>query len=159
MARVCTVCTHPDRDEIDAELVQGTPYRDIARQYSVSKDAVARHKEHVRQTIARVCDVQDLELGAGLVEKLQRLELDARRIATEAEKSGDLKTALGGIRELTRIVELFAKLRGEIQEGGTINVLVAPEWAALRFRILNALLPFPDARFAVAEALERGGNE
>jgi hypothetical protein len=48
MPRPCTVCRHPDRAGIEVALTGGTPYRDIARQHHVSKDAVRRHRlDHV----------------------------------------------------------------------------------------------------------------
>jgi hypothetical protein len=36
MPRTCTTCTHPQRDEIDRLLLDGTPLRNIAKQYSLS---------------------------------------------------------------------------------------------------------------------------
>jgi hypothetical protein len=47
MPRNCTVCRHPQRDEIEVDLRAGLSYRDAARRYGVSKDAVSRHRGHV----------------------------------------------------------------------------------------------------------------
>ena len=44
MPRNCTVCRHAQRYEIEADLQAGLSYRDAARQYSISKDAVSRHR-------------------------------------------------------------------------------------------------------------------
>ena len=44
MPRNCTVCRHPQRQEIEADLQAGLPYRDVARRHSISKDAVSRHR-------------------------------------------------------------------------------------------------------------------
>jgi len=44
MPQSCTVCRHPERHDIEAELMAGTPYRDIARRRDVSKDALSRHR-------------------------------------------------------------------------------------------------------------------
>ena len=44
MPRNCTVCLHPQRQEIEADLQAGLSYRDVARRYSTSKDAVSRHR-------------------------------------------------------------------------------------------------------------------
>jgi transposase-like protein len=44
MPRICGICRHPERHEIEADLRAGTPYRDIARRHGVSKDSVARHR-------------------------------------------------------------------------------------------------------------------
>ena len=44
MPRTCTVCRHSKRDEIDAALIERRPFRDIARQFGPSKDALVRHR-------------------------------------------------------------------------------------------------------------------
>jgi hypothetical protein len=45
MGRQCTVCNHRDIEEINRLLLCSDSYRDIARQFNLSKDALARHKE------------------------------------------------------------------------------------------------------------------
>jgi hypothetical protein len=61
MPRTCTICRHARRHEIEADLQAGLPYRDVARRYGISKDAVSRHRRHVslhttpaRATVTRV---------------------------------------------------------------------------------------------------------
>jgi hypothetical protein len=44
MSRTCSICRHPRRYDIEADLIAGTGYRDIARQRNLSKDALARHR-------------------------------------------------------------------------------------------------------------------
>ena len=44
MPRNCTVCRHAHRREIEADLQAGLSYRDVTRRYSISKDAVSRHR-------------------------------------------------------------------------------------------------------------------
>jgi hypothetical protein len=44
MPRNCSVCRHPRRHEIEADLQAGLSYRDLARRYDVSKDAISRHR-------------------------------------------------------------------------------------------------------------------
>ena len=61
---------------------------------------------------------------------------------------------MAGIRELVRIVELMAKVSGELQEAQTVNVLVMPEWSAIRAAMMQALAPYPAARVSVARALQ-----
>lgn len=50
-------------------------------------------------------------------------------------------------------LELLGKLLGELDERPTVNVLVLPEWAAIRGAMVKALRPYPEARQAVAVAL------
>ena len=83
-----------------------------------------------------------------MLAKVVQLETDARRIMAKAEKAEDLRTAIVAIRELTRLVDLLGRLRGELLNAPTtINIQVlAPV-------ILGALEGFPEARLAVAEKL------
>ena len=87
------------------------------------------------------------------------LRSQAQVIKDSAEKKGNLRVALQGIRELVRIVELLAKLRGELDERPQINVLLTPEWVQVRTSVLYALSPYPDARQAVSRALLEAGDE
>lgn len=51
------------------------------------------------------------------------------------------------------LFELLAKVEGKLNEQPVVNVIVSPEWAALRAELMRALAPFPDARASVADAL------
>lgn len=54
MPRRCSVCTHPQRDEVDELLVADfAVYRTIAVQYGLSKSALIRHKrDHIPASLA-----------------------------------------------------------------------------------------------------------
>jgi hypothetical protein len=75
--------------------------------------------------LAKAKEVAEVTLGDDLLAKVRALEGDANRIAKAAEGANDLRTALAGVRELTRIVELLAKLRGELREAATVNITTA----------------------------------
>jgi hypothetical protein len=49
-------------------------------------------------------------------------------------------------------------MAGEISTRTVNNFIISPEWASLRSVMLRALLPYPDARKAVVEALEGDGT-
>src|SRR4051794_3551963 len=154
MPRVCTICTHPDRPAIDMMLVNGKPLRDIAGRFGTSKSALERHQvQHLPASLAEARRAEEAARADDLLGQLLGLQADARRIGKKAEDTGDLKTALAGVRELVRIVELTAKLVGELNERPEVNVLVAPQWLAVRTALLEALRPYPEARLAVASRL------
>ena len=44
LMRRCTVCVHPDRATIDAELLQGISYPTVAGRHGLSTTAVYRHR-------------------------------------------------------------------------------------------------------------------
>ena len=154
MPRVCTVCVHAEREAIDRALLAGEPYRGIAQRYAASPDAVFRHRsDHLPAALAQAREATEVARADSLLDQLAELRADARRIGGKAEGAGDLKTALAGVRELVRIVELTAKLVGELDERPTVNVLVEPEWLVVRSTLLEALRPYPEARQAVAARL------
>ena len=54
MPRPCSICTHPRRSAIDQALtLDRASLRDIARQWRVSKDAIARHRDHIPQALVK----------------------------------------------------------------------------------------------------------
>jgi hypothetical protein len=159
MPRHCTVCKHPDRETIDALLVGGEPYRDIAQQFGVSFYAVHRHKSHLNGALLRAKEAKEVAHADSLLEQVKSLQSKALSILAQAEKTGNLKTALLAIREARGCLELLGKLAGELQSAPVVNILVSPEWIQVRTLILEALEPFPDARLRVAGALRRLADE
>ena len=55
--------------------------------------------------------------------QLDELTHEADRMKQQAEAEGDFRTALAAISLMCRIVELAAKLRGELDETSRMNVL------------------------------------
>jgi len=153
MPRTCTVCLHAERAAIDAALLAQQPLRDIARQYRVSKDALARHREHLPAALVHAKAVEDVTHADDLLTQVRDLQARALTILDTAETAGDLKVALAAIREARGCIELFGRLAGELSDGATVNVVLSPEWARLRAVIIGALAPYPDARLAVAARL------
>ncbi len=91
-----------------------------------------------------------------LSDLLEQVEGRGRTIGFAETKHADprelvLKTAA----RLDSQLQLLGKLLGELKEGATVNVLIAPEWLQLRATLLVALAPHPEARQAVAAALAR----
>jgi hypothetical protein len=156
MPRSCTICAHAQREAIDAALVAGQPLRDMSALFRVSEDALARHKtRHLPAALALAQGAQEAAHGDDLLAQVRVLQGKALEILAKAEAAGQLNVALQGVREARGCLELLARLLGELQEAGpTVNVLVMPEWLTLRTRLLIALDPYPDARLAVAAAMQ-----
>lgn len=116
MANVCSLCNREDRGEINAELVSGTPLRNIAKRFGTSPATLLRHKEHIPNGLAVVARVAEEAEGETLATKVRRLEADARRLQAAAEKQGDLRCALAAIKVLTELVGLWKEARLAAQE-------------------------------------------
>jgi hypothetical protein len=154
MARPCSVCAHPERSAIDKALVGGTPYRAVARQFRVSDDALARHRvAHLPERLAQAQDAAEVAEATDLLREVRALRSKAYGLLLKAEQQGDIRTALAGVREARGCLELLAELEGELDRRPTLNLLIAPEWLAVRGVLLDALRPYPEACTAVAARL------
>jgi hypothetical protein len=47
MKQQCSICGHASRKAIDAAILAGTPYRQLAQAYAVSLATLSRHRDHV----------------------------------------------------------------------------------------------------------------
>ena len=156
MSARCTVCTHDELEEIDAALVTGSTLRDIARRYGVSKDAASRHKAHVSRALSQVVAARQQAGSKTALDRIEHLHDRAMRVLDTAEAEGKASLSLAAVRELRSLVELIAKITGELDERSTVqvlNVATAPEWVAIRAAVMAALIPHPDAAAAVVERL------
>ncbi len=156
MARTCSLCRHERRAEIDAALMAGLSNRTISKQFEITDSAVQRHRSHLPRALAPANRAAEVTRADSLLEKLAEIESAARRIAAQAEAAEDHRSAIAAIRELIRLAELLARLRGELKAGATVEVSVIQnaDWPLVRDAIVRALEPYPDARLAVARALE-----
>jgi hypothetical protein len=157
--RTCSVCTHQERGAIDQALIGGESTGKLAGRYrTIDERALRRHRSnHLPATLAKAKEAEEVAVADDLLEQVRDLQERALTILDKAEEAGELRTALGAIREARGNLELLAKLLGELDER-PVNVLISPEWLELRAVIVTALEPHPEARGAVLGALEGAGN-
>jgi len=153
--RPCTVCQHPNRDEIDKRLAIDSNFAGISRDFAgISEDALKRHKEkHLPGTLAKAENIKEVAKADALLEDVKSLRKKALGILESAEKAGDLKTALLGIREARSCMELLAKVEGQLKDAPQINFVLSAEWIELRTLIITALDPYPEAKEAMVLAI------
>lgn len=157
MPRQCTICVHSERVAIDQVLVAGEPYRNIAARYGTSTGALVRHKtDHLPPHLAQAQEAEEIAQADGLLDQLLTLSRETTAILKEARqgKQKDNELALKAIGRAEKQIELQARLLGELKDGQTVNVLISPEWGQIRSVLLAALAPYPQARIAVATALQ-----
>jgi hypothetical protein len=165
MPRACTVCTHTQREAIDQALVAGEPCTAVAARYFTlsARMAVQRHKdEHLPTTLVKAQEQQDVRQALDVVAQLKAINQASLAVLKQARETGDGELALKAVDRVQRQIELQAKLLGELDERPQVNVLVAPEWLAVRGVIFAALAPYPEVRAVVAGqllALERGASD
>lgn len=117
-ARTCLVCKRPPGEvaEIDQCLVDGEPYRSIAKRFAIGESAVFRHqKSHVAKSLVKARESAEAADADKLLDRVTRLLNDAQRLTNRAEKAKQLDTALRGIREVRGCLQLLGQVSGELK--------------------------------------------
>lgn len=144
MPPTCTICRHPEREAIDADLVTGTPYRHIAGRTGTSTASLQRHKERcLSATLVKATDAAEVVHAGTLLAKVRAIEDEARRLGRKAEQQGDLRAALLACRELARMCELMGRLVGAFHEethsaGLTVQIMLLKADGTVEQRTLPA---------------------
>ena len=112
MPATCTVCSHPQRAEIERAVLDGQSMRAVARQFGLGRDSVARHSRngHVPLAVVAGAERRGIAHSVDLAARAEELWSRARRILDDAEGRPVLE--LAAIRELRAVVDLLARLAG-----------------------------------------------
>lgn len=158
MPTPCVTCAHPEREAIDRALVLGREsMRALAKRYGMDRHSLARHRAaHMSPALAKVAAERQEAGPRSALERLEELLTEARAVLATAKAGGQGQLSLAAIRELRGLVELTARITGELDERPQVNVLnlsTNPEWTAVREALIRALAPYPEARAAVGAAL------
>lgn len=167
--RECGVCAHPDRASIELGLANRIALRILSKRYGLSIDSIHRHRhKHMSlQLTAQLMtrgrlteiDMEHLHIteSEGMLHHLVATRGRLYRAIDATEKGGNYMESARITGILLKNLELTAKLLGDLHAGSTSvtqNILVMPEYHGLRTAIMQALKPFPEARAAVAHALQ-----
>lgn len=84
MSRTCSICTHAGRDSMDKLLLGGEQLNSVARRFSVTPDAVYRHRKHMQTVMAKAASTEQRELayGSSLLAEVGRIRADTERPST-----------------------------------------------------------------------------
>lgn len=119
-AGFCAVCSDANRSELDAAHIAGASIRELAKRFGRNKDTVQRHvRSHIpaaTERAAAAAHVREAEHGDSILAELGDLQNEARRLQSRAEGKRDYRTAIAAVRELVRLVELKARLLGELRD-------------------------------------------
>lgn len=169
----CAVCQNGAVGAIDRDLqIGGKSRRSIAKEYGLSLTTLNRHAAHRavqagylaaekakrdrRSPQARTHRALDsLLAGTSIAGEIRALKARADRLGASAEASGDAKTALAAVRELTRLVELQARLALEAAQGRTSDVSSHPVFHEVMSVVSQALAIHPEAARDVVLALRQ----
>jgi hypothetical protein len=109
MPRVCTICTHPQRHGIEAEVGRAS-LSDIVRRYGVKIDPLRRHRDRCMQDkLARRAEIRDFTAREVMLELVR----DLRELAASCREAAPRDYLLVADR-LSRAAEVMGKITGEI---------------------------------------------
>jgi IS30 family transposase len=112
MPRVCTICASEKRSEIELSASNGLSYRAIARQYSVSHDAVQRHMaEHIKQAAKQLMEARKEALAIDVTKQLKAINECTLSVLTKAYKEGKPIVALAATDRVLRQLEFAVRLQ------------------------------------------------
>lgn len=131
--RRCTVCEHPEAEQINAALVEGVSFRNIGKRFDLKTTAIFRHqKTHIKALVVRAQAAREVVAERQALTLLERVEAYWLRIGSLLEVSEDLLreaadhrdklSAIGACvvvgRELRESMTLLANLAGELRKPG-----------------------------------------
>ena len=160
MAKTCGICSHSEREFIDVQLVNGTPLRRVAEQYGTSATALHRHKsDHLPAALVKGKDAEEVAHGDSLLDQVRGLQGKALDILLRAEAAGDLRTALGAIREARANLELLAKILGLMNVRAEVEIKPVVTWFQIGKGYIDEPSPDPSGADGVGVVDVDGGEE
>jgi hypothetical protein len=121
--KTCNVDRHPNRVEIDEQLVAGVGYRVLISRYGFSLGALSRHKNKcLKSQLAeamRERSDQRAETGSSLLSRVEEIVAEARDIMSEAKRDKKYAAASNALNAATRALTLIAHLSGELANPST----------------------------------------
>jgi transposase-like protein len=157
VGRKCSICTHANRDAIDALLVSGASYQAIAKQWNVGAESVRRHHDaHLSPALQAMKAERELEEGASFLKRLESLMATTEAILSTAKGEGKVAAALAAVREMRGCLDLYARATGELKDQPlvSINLLTHPEAQSAIAIVLAELADHPEIRQRIAERLQ-----
>lgn len=159
MGRKSKIENHPNSKIIITRLASGEEYSKIVEDFpDIRYQDLDYYKQKKLPDVLSKSNDLKIEVeeirGTQTLAEVRALKTRALGILEEAQKAGDLKTALLGIREARGCLELCMKAEGQIDKQPQVNILLNPEWIELKAVIIAALRPYPDALGAVRNAVK-----
>jgi len=168
MPTASTVLRHPNRAQIEMDLASGKPIRQISAKYGISIHVLYRYKaqipaqlkaKHMGARLRAGVDLDRLRIdeSEGILQNLAMQRARLLLVQDSALESGDRREVAYIADVIHRNVKLTGVYLGEFarhQVKTSINILISAEYLELRAKLLQVLSGFPEARRAVAGALQ-----
>lgn len=150
---MCNICNHPQRTEIDRDLLSWPAVAAVAAHYRLPLEELRRHKaclearvEHARR------QMEQLQLAESL-DRLQLLLDKTMQVLTKAEENGDLKMMLQAVREAGRLTNMLhaLDLDLDLEAAGLFLAATSKDWEKSASLFPNQ----PNVRESVRQAIRQ----
>jgi hypothetical protein len=156
MTRVCTICESPQRREIDRALVRGQSMRGLATRYGTGRESMRRHRTGcLPALLALAYEAEQVAEANRLLSRVQAMTERMEDWLDCAERSHNYAEVRRFAGEWRHQIELLAKLAGQLEQEGTVNITISAEWIELKAVLVEALRPHPEALGDVLSAIRR----
>ena len=114
-----------------------------------------RHaKDHLPKLLVESARAVEVARSDDLLGNIEGMIGRLEAFIDSAEAAGDSEEFRDNVAEWRKLIELLARIAGQLQEKGQVNIYLNPQWVQLEQTIVHALAPYPNARQAVAAALK-----
>jgi len=156
MASKCSICSHPDRNQIDQLLLQGASLRDLEARFGVSRSALSRHKKegHITQQVVKAHEVKEAADADTLLKIMESLlseclktiktakgstqEIEGKKVVMLPDETLKLKA----IKEARDTARVLLEVQGRIPPETEINInIIENQWVEFRTAIIQTLCP------------------
>lgn len=117
MPRICTICSHAERQAIDEALVSGAAIRKTAALYRVSEDSLQRHKrEHLPDKLVKAQQAREIFGADRLLNEMTQLRDKLWTGLAEAERAGSGAGVVAFAREYRNTLESYFNIADRIAQ-------------------------------------------
>lgn len=151
----CLVCQHQEQATITADLVRGVPLYRLSKRYGINRESLRSHlANHVSPAMASVHQVCDPAKSA-VLDKIEELLAEGDRMYEAARAVANMPMALRATAELRALLELKAKITGELDErpAVTVNVQQSSEYITVRNIFFEEAEDYPELRTRISKRL------
>src|SRR5512133_2037616 len=111
MKRECSICTDPQRLEIDRAIVNGGSLASIAKKFEVSYSTLNRHAaEHISRQLAKAWEKRELADSHDLLNKIDNMISKAEDIFNRNYRAKRDVTALKALDSQRNTIDLLARI-------------------------------------------------
>ncbi len=129
MARTCTICSHPERLEIDKQLLRGDSIAGISRNFAVSEDSLSRHRDtHLGEDVSDVIGAMRAAREEALAQiRSAELETIKEEVVAEARETtaARLEAAASYLDQLILLRQKAAGILETAEEAGDLKTALA----------------------------------